>query len=210
MEQPEPHAAEGHPTTLAVWDHHSPIVVDTTFTLKAGAKCAAGCRLGGKAIEVRDETGAVRATGVLGDEPWPGTTALYWTTIDAQAPPGAGQVAWTLTFKADGDGPPHEGATASLSFVAIERPEHQVVVTVVDTATQQPLDEVYVCLGVHRGATDASGRATFAVSGGVHCLAVSKTGYDAPETMVAVTRGEELSVEMAAVPEEDPFAFWMR
>ena len=42
--------------------------------------------LTGRTIEACDETGAVLAQGRLGDAPWPGTSALYWTELRLAAP----------------------------------------------------------------------------------------------------------------------------
>src|SRR5205823_2525686 len=75
-----------HATSLAVWDNPSPIVIGETFRVKVGAKCSAACALKGKKIEIHDDTGAVVATAALGETPWEGTTALYWSSVEM---PGA-------------------------------------------------------------------------------------------------------------------------
>src|SRR5262249_15675777 len=68
-----------HDTSLAVWGVPSPIVMNHPFRIHVGATCSAGCDLRGKEIEICDETGANMARGNLGDMPWDGTRALYWT-----------------------------------------------------------------------------------------------------------------------------------
>ncbi len=77
-------------TSLAVWAIPSPVVTGQPFTIKVGAKSAAGCKLTGGRIAVRDEAGAVLASDVLGDTPWPGTSALYWSELTLVAPAEAG------------------------------------------------------------------------------------------------------------------------
>ena len=80
-----------HDTSLAVWGVPSPIVIDHPFRIHVGATCSAGCDLKGKEIEICDETGNSIARGNLGETPWDGTRALYWTEVDLVAP-GHGRV----------------------------------------------------------------------------------------------------------------------
>src|SRR5438046_935665 len=75
-----------HDTSLAVWGVPSPIVIDHPFRIHVGATCSAGCDLKGKEIQICDETGASIALGNLGETPWNGTRALYWTEADLVAP----------------------------------------------------------------------------------------------------------------------------
>jgi hypothetical protein len=46
------------------------------------------------------------------------------------------------------------------------------------------------------------------VPAGEHTLSIWKTGYDAPDRTICVTAPDEVQVEVAALPEPDPFAFW--
>lgn len=197
-----------HETTLAVWDNPSPVVGGGRFSVKVGAKCAVGCPLEGRAFEMRDQNGATTARGTLGTSPWPGTTALYWTLVDLEAPAEEGRFSWTLTFPPTDLPLPHGGASASFSFTTTRPPEHSVCVTIVEKDTGTPVRDARVRLGVHRGATDETGRARFAVPAGTHRLSVWKAGYDTPESTVQVTKDEELGISMTALPEEDPFTFW--
>ena len=63
-----------------------PVVAGERFTIKVGAKSASARALAGGRVEVCDATGTVVASGALGDAPWPGTEALYWTALDVPAP----------------------------------------------------------------------------------------------------------------------------
>ena len=197
-----------HATSLAVWDNPSPVVVGERFSVKVGAKCAAGCALAGNEIDIRDESGARLGGAALGETPWPGTTALYWTPVDLQAPIEEGRFDWTLAFSGAEVRLPHEGASASFGFMTTRPPEHAVSVTVVEENTETPVHDVQVRLGVHRTSTDETGLARFAVPYGEHTLSVWKAGYDAPERTVRVTASEEVRIEMTVLPEDDPFAFW--
>src|SRR5262249_40562357 len=85
-----------HATSLAVWDVPSPVVMGSSCSIKVGAKSAADCALKDAEIEVCDESGAVAARRRLGDAPWPGTSALYWTTVELTAPDHEGPAVWSV------------------------------------------------------------------------------------------------------------------
>jgi hypothetical protein len=197
-----------HATSLAVWGHPSPVTSGEAFGLHVGARCTSACALSGKAIEVHDETDAKVADGILGDTPWPGTTALYWTCVEVTAPAATGTFRWSVAFSPAEVRLPHGGASAAFSFVAAPAPEHGVSVKVVDKRTDAPLADAHVRLGVYRTATDEAGVATFAVPPGEYTLFVWKAGYEAPECAVRVTGDECVRVEAAAMPPENPDAFW--
>lgn len=203
-------ATRPHATSLAAWDHPSPVVAGQPFTVNVGAKCTSGCVLTGKAVEIRDPEGAVLASGILGDAPWPGTTALYWTAVEVQAPATHGACSMALAFSAAELLLPHVGASVTFSAVVIPPPDHYLTITVSDQATQAPLEHAYVRIGVHRASTDATGLARVAVSAGTHGLSIWKAGYDAPDMTVVVTGDDAVHVAMTALPEVDPFARWNR
>jgi hypothetical protein len=198
-----------HPTSLAVWDNPSPVVAGNPFSVKVGAKCAVGCALAGKGIDICDENGGVIASAALGDRPWPGTTGLYWAAVDIRAPTRDDHFQWSLKFSSAEVRLPHAGASASFSFVTSGPPEHSVSVEVVEKGTAKPVHEAYVRLGVYRSATDETGIASFDVPAGEHCLSIWKAGYDAPDdAAVRVTTDQQLRIELIPQPEEDPYAYW--
>ena len=87
-------------TSLAVWDIPSPVTVDERFAVAVGAKSAAECTLEGSGIDICDSSGAIVAHSELGGAPWPGTSALYWTTLELTAPGKAGLAKWAARFSA--------------------------------------------------------------------------------------------------------------
>src|SRR5882672_9590248 len=89
-----------HGTSLAVWSIPSSVVRGERFGIKVGAKSTADCVLNGKNIEVCDQTGAVVARGALGQTPWPGTSALYWTDVELPAAAEEGVCSWSVRFEA--------------------------------------------------------------------------------------------------------------
>ena len=197
-----------HETGVAAWDNPSPVVIGESFRLKVGAKCTAACALTGNAIEIQDETGASVASAVLGETPWQGTTALYWTVVEVAAPAEPGIFRWSLHFPAAEPRVPHGSASCAFSFVTVLPPEHVVSVRVVERGTDLPIRDAHVRLGAYRGSTDETGLARFAVQTGEHRIFVWKPGYDASERTIDVRKDGHVQIEAAVLPEDDPDAYW--
>jgi hypothetical protein len=199
---------KAHATSLAVWDYPSPVVIGEVFKVKVGAKCTASCELLGKEVEIHDKTLTKVGSGTLGETPWPGTTALYWTSINLQAPTEEGCFSWSLRFSANEISLPHDGASASFGFITTKHPKYDVAVTIVEKNSKDPVHDVHVRLGVHRTSTDETGVARFTVPDGDHKLSVWKAGYDGTETTIQVIKHEQVQLEMTVLPEADPFDHW--
>lgn len=200
--------AKPHSTSVAFWDNPSPVVVGQTFQVRVGVRCNVTCGLAGKAIEICDENGAVVASGALGDAVWPGTTALYWTSVDVPAPAREGRFSWLARFSASDTSLAHSAVASELTFTTVKPPEHDVLVRVVQKDTQLPIGNAYVRLGVYRRPTDETGVAAFAVPGGEHNLSVWKSGYEAPARTINVNKTEDVQIEAVLLPVEDPDAYW--
>jgi hypothetical protein len=198
-----------HAASLAVWSTPSPAVVGETCKLKVGAKCLRrSCALGGGVIEILDGTGSVVSSQSLGDQPWQGTSGLYWAAVDVPAPQVEGHHFWSARLSASSPGLAHEASPITFSFVTVSAPDHVVSVALVQKGTDRPIPEADVRLGVYRGSTDARGVVTFAVPSGVHELFVWKPGYDTPTVVIEVTTSQAIRVEAVALPPENPDAFW--
>ena len=196
-------------TSLAVWSIPSPVVTGQPFAIKVGAKSTTGCDLTGMRIAVCDEAGAVLASGVLGDAPWPGTSALYWTELALVAPAEAGMFSWSVKFDAAELAVPHHGASSRFSIAIVNPPEHRLTVKVVEQETAAPIENAQVRLGAYRAATDGSGLAELMLPKGSYDLDVWKSGYEAPTTTIAIDADVTVEVAIAAVPEENPDAAWL-
>jgi hypothetical protein len=197
-----------HVTSLAVWDIPSPVTMGERFTVAVGAKSGAGCSLVGTGIDICDSRGVVVAHGVLGDAPWPGTSALYWTRLELTAPSGAGLAKWSARFSATDIELPHDGSAHEFSAAIIGRPEHRLTVTIVESETRKPIEDVQVRLGPYRAVTDRSGRAEIDVAKGTYDLSVWKVEYEAPVRRVEIDADVSVEVEALLLPEEDPDAIW--
>jgi len=198
-----------HDTSLAVWGVPSPIVMDHPFRIQVGATCSAGCDLKGKEIEVCDEAGVGIARATLGETPWDGTRALYWTEVDLVAPTEQGSTSRSIRFAPTGLRLPHDGASARFGFETVKPPQHSVAVKVVQKDAGTPVEDAQVRLGVYFAYSDVNGLATVAMPQGTYSLDVLKIGYEAPSRLVEVTDDVAVEVEVAVVPPENPDAYWL-
>jgi len=198
-----------HETSLAVWAIPSPVVTGQPFAIKVGAKSAAGCKLTGMPIAVCDEVGAVLASDLLGEKPWPGTGALYWTELELVAPAEAGMFSWSVKFGAADLAVPHRDASSRFSIAIVQPPEHRLTVKVIEQKTATPIENAQVRLGAYRAVTGASGLAELMLPKGSYDLDVWKSGYEAPTTPVMVDADLAVEIAITALPEENPDAAWL-
>ena len=80
-------------------------------------------------------------------------------------------------------------------------PCHRLTVAVFEGSPERPVPEAAVSLGIYRGRTDETGRATLAVGAGTYELIVWKAGYHAPTTPLAVSDDLTLRVEAERLPD---------
>jgi hypothetical protein len=159
-------------------------------------------------IAVCDAAGAVLASGVLGNTPWPGTSSLYWTELALIAPAKAGMFSWSVEFAAADLAVPHQGSSSRFSIVIADPPEHRLTVKVIEQQTALPVENAQVRLGAHRAVTGGAGFAEFVVSKGSYDLNVWKSGYEAPTASIAVDADLAVEVAITPMPEENPDAVW--
>ncbi len=197
-----------HETFLAVWAVPSPVVAGERFAIKAGAKSSAGCELAGSMVEIRDAEDAVIGSGTLGETPWPGTSALYWTEIELPAPAREGIAALSARFDPATIDLPHGGSTAQFGIAVVPPPEHRLTVTVVEKDTATPIEDVVVHLGAYRATTGQAGLAQIRMPKGIYELHLWKVGYEAPPRTVAINDDVSIYIEALTVTEEEPDARW--
>jgi hypothetical protein len=198
-----------HDTSLAVWSVPSPIVVDHPFRIHVGATCSSGCDLKGKDIEICDETGASLARAHLGEIPWDGTRALYWTEVDLVAPAREGATFRSIRFAPTELRLPHGGASARFGFETVKPPQHSLTVKVVQKDTGMPVEDAQVRLGIYFACSDETGLARVAIPQGTYGLDVLKTGYEADSRVLDVNGDVTVEVEVAVIPPENPDAYWL-
>jgi hypothetical protein len=191
-----------HRTSLAVWTVPSPVRIGDRFSIIVGSKSSGACALSGAKVEIRDDAGAVVGGGVLGETPWLGTDALYWTEITLDAPRREGWLSWSVAFAATDHALPHVGSSAEFSFTAVRPPEHRVAVTVTESRVGTPVEETQVALGPYRAATDKTGMAHIEVPAGTYDLAVWKSGFEAASRTVEIAADASIAFELTRLPEE--------
>jgi len=173
-----------------------------SFAIMVGAKSFGACPLGGAKIEIHDDIGVQVGEGLLGDTPWPGTDALYWTEIGLMGPSREGPQCWSVTFAASDLGLRHLGSSAELSFTAVKQPEHSVAVRVTESDAATPVGETQIAVGPYRAATDRAGLAHIKVPAGTYDLAVWKSGFAAASRTLEIVTDLSVQFELVRLPKE--------
>ncbi len=87
-------ASSPHVARVVAWGAPAAVERGRRFTIRVGVACSAGCRPDGWRVEVRDHEGEQRETAALGNDPWPGTDALYHAQVALTAPDAEGLYTW--------------------------------------------------------------------------------------------------------------------
>ena len=87
-------AAASGAARVVVWDVPAAIERGKRFTVRIGLTCPDARRSDGWQVEVRDHEGGSQATATVGEEPWPGTDALYHAEVALVAPEAEGLYTW--------------------------------------------------------------------------------------------------------------------
>lgn len=167
---------EAHATRIVVWDVPPAVECGAAFRLKVGVKCAAECRAAQWRVEIRDAEGQQVASAPIGDEPWPGTAALYHAEVELRAPATAGLHAWQASVAAiveEAGHETHEAAAAPFNVCAVPAPECVLKVVAVDARSRAPVPGAKVVIHPYRALTDAQGVASIRMPKGAYRLFVS-------------------------------------
>jgi hypothetical protein len=167
---------DAHATRIVVWDVPSAIECGAAFRVKVGVKCADECRVPEWRVEIDDADGRAVASAPLSDQPWPGTSALYYADLELPAPPDAGLYAWRATVRPvldEAGQETHAGALAHFNIRAVPAPECEVKVIAVDARSRAPVPGARVVIHPYRALTNAEGVARLRVSKGSYRLFVS-------------------------------------
>jgi hypothetical protein len=192
-----------HAANVSVWGLPSAIPAGERFNFKIGIKCSAGCKLAGRALSITDHDGAQVAAAKLRDDVWPGTSALYFAEVEAQAPRAPGDFMWQVTTPVSEQGVPHAAGSCGFSVKVVAPPDHEVTVEAFDGDTQTPIRGAHVLLHPYRALTDERGVAKVKVAKGRYTLFVSGFNYIGHERIIDVTSDVTARAELAVEPEED-------
>jgi hypothetical protein len=188
---------QAHAAHVNVWDVPSTVVVGERFKVTVGVKCSAGCDLHGYALRIVGEGGAEAGAATLGNDIWPGTDALYFTEVEADAPAATGLHSFDIRTAGWVSELPHAAGSATLSLRIVNRPECEVTVEVVDRDKQTPIEGAVVVLHPYRATTGANGIATLKVTKGPYDIMVSGPGY------ISASMATEVTADMATRAELD-------
>lgn len=196
----QPHAAQ-----LTVWDVPSAIVAGERFAVSVGARCSAGCDLGGRELSLFDQKGYVVGTVKLGHDVWPGTEALYFAQVEARAPLDAGSHQWEAKMAGWDAELPHAPGSFPLMVRVVTAPDCEVTVRAVDREKQTPIQGARVVMHPYRAVTDDDGIARVRVARGQYDILVSGSQYLPACASVEVTADMITSAELDAdQPWESP------
>jgi hypothetical protein len=195
--------AMAHAASVNVWGLASAVPAGERFSFKVGIKCSAGCKLVGRAMSITDHNGAQVAAAKLCDDVWPGTSALYFAEVEAQAPRTPGDFTWQVTTAASEQSVPHAAGSCGFPVKVVAPPDHEVTVEAFDGDRQAPIKGAHVLLHPYRAITDERGVAKVKVAKGRYTLFVSGFNYIGHERIIDVTSDVTARAELAVEPEEE-------
>lgn len=159
---------------VVVWGAPEAIERGEQFSVKIGVKCSAECPPDGWAVEVCDHDGNKQATAALGEEPWPGTEALYYTQVELTAPEAEGRHAWEARAAAAGPDVPNSEGSVGFGVSVVPKPECLLTVLAIDRESQAPVEGARVVVQSYRAVTDERGVAQVRVPKGEYRVFVSR------------------------------------
>jgi hypothetical protein len=194
-------AAKPHTTSVNVWGMPSAIAARERFRLKVGIKCSAGCKLTGRPLSVLDDEGAQVGAASLLDDVWPGTSALYFAEVEAQAPLATGDHEWRVGTPEWERGVPHAAGSSTFAVKVVRPPDHEVTVAAFDSEKQTPIKGAHVLLHPYRALTDERGVAKVKVAKGRYKLFVSGFQYFAYQSIIDVAGDVTIRAKLTLEPE---------
>jgi hypothetical protein len=205
---PDNGAIEPHALELTVWDVPPTIAAGGPFTVSAGARCSAGCDLGGRGLTIVDHQGCAAGTARLAHDVWPGTEALYFAQIDTTAPLEAGSHQWEARIAGWDTEMPHASGAFHLSVRVVPFADCEVTIKAIDRETQTPIKGARVVMHPYRALTGDNGIATIKVARGQYDVLVSGSKYTPACVGIEVSAAMILSIELDAdqpwtPPDED-------
>jgi hypothetical protein len=201
-------AAMAHVASVNVWDLPSAIAVGERFRFKVGIKCSAGCKLTGRPLSIFDHEGAQVGAASLVDDVWPGTSALYFAEVEAQAPLATGDYEWQIKTAGWDLSVPHADGACAFTFKVVSLPDHEVIVEVLDSEKQTPIKGAHVLLHPYRALADERGVAKVKVTKGRYELFVSGFNYIAYQNVIDVADDVTIRAELTVEPEEQDDYRW--
>ena len=194
-----------HAVELTVWDVPPTTVAGERFAVSVGARCSAGCDLGGRELSVFDHAGSRAGAVRLARDICPGTEALHVAKIEVSAPLEAGSHQWEVKIAGWDAERPHAAGSFPLIVRVVPSPDCEVTVRTVDREQQTPIAGARVVMHPYRAVTDDNGIARVRVARGRYDILVSGSRYLPVCTSVEVTADMVTRAELDAdQPDEVP------
>lgn len=171
-------SVKAHGAHLNVWDIPATLTAGEAFTFRVGIKCSCGCNLANRAFVVRDEHGSTVASGMLGSEVWPGTDAVYYAEVQAQAPADISLHQWMVESAGSDSGIAHAPGSVPMRVRTVAAPDQEIRIEAIDRESRAPLKGIKLMVGPYRATTGEDGVARMKVvadhymlhASGRHCL----------------------------------------
>jgi hypothetical protein len=196
-------AVRPHATRVLAWDVPPTVVAGEKFPIKVGIKCSAGCTFANKPFAIHGPDGAKIAEGVLTGEVWPGTSGLYFTTLELPAPSTPGLYEWSARAAGADLAVAHDEGATPFGVRVVDPPECLLTLEAFDKEGDTPLPEALVALHPYRAVTDARGRAELRVAKGSYTLFVASPGYLTLGLAIDVTADLTAKAELEREPERE-------
>lgn len=193
--------AMAHMASVNAWGLPSAIATGERFKLKIGVKCAAACRLTGRLLTIVDHEGAHVGAASLGDDIWPGTSALYFAEAEVVAPRIPGDYKWQAKTPGSDSSVPHAAGSCTFAVKVVSPPDHQVTVEAIDSERQTPIEGAHVLVHPYKAFTDERGVAKIKVAKGRYTLVVSGFKYVSYQNIIDVAGDVTTRAELTAEPE---------
>jgi hypothetical protein len=177
------------------------VVAGDKFKIKFGIKCSSECKFADKAFAIHDHNGAEIASGTLSGDISPGTTGLYFATVELTAPSSADLYQWSVKSTGKDLERPHAEGAAEFSLRVVAQPECVVKVEAVDRVSQEPVAGAQVALHPYRTVTNERGLAEIRVAKGAYALFIAKRKYLTLGLPVEVTADMTARAELDLEPE---------
>ena len=199
--KPASFTVKPHTTRMLAWDVPATVAAGDRFAIKIGIKCSSECVFTDKAFAVYDHQGAEVAAGILSNDIWPGTSGLYFATVELDAPSSADLYQWRVKSTGKDLARPHAEGAAEFSLRVVPRPECVITVEAVDRVSQEPVAGAQVALHPYKTITDKRGLAEIRVAKGTYDLFVAKSKYVTLGLPVDVSADMTARAELEIEPE---------
>lgn len=186
-----------HPISVTVWDIPPAIEQGITFPMTIGLKCPCGCEAKGWSFRLLNGEGQEIRAGMVGQEPWPGTTSLFYTCLDLDAPATEGRHEWTVVALPPEDAAiPHGERRMKVHLNVTRAPEVTLRIEAVDAITNAPVPKARVVVHPYRSWTNEDGIAEVRLPKGAYTVFVSRSPYFAFKSSGEITEDTTLKAVM--------------